>query len=87
MKNIRNMEDIIREYVENLVELADKSLKLYDQFAEEFALDEDTAERIQDITRDICDGSRSDIAELTEEIANEVALDEYEEDEEKDIEE
>ena len=73
-------ETIIREYVEKLVKLADQSLKLYDQFAEEFDLDEDTAERIQDITRDICDGSRSDVEELINEISDEIALDDPEED-------
>lgn len=75
MNKGKTAEAIIREYVEQLVKLADQSLKLYDQFAEEFDLDEDTAERIQDITRDICDGSRSNVEELINEISDEIAFD------------
>lgn len=75
MNKGKTAEAIIRDYVEQLVKLADQSLKLYDQFTEEFDLDDDTEERIQDITRDICDGSRSDVEELVQEISDEIALD------------
>lgn len=70
-----SLEETIRNYVENLVKLADKGCKLYDDFAEEFHLDDDTAERVQDITRDILDGSRSDVEELVQEISDEITLD------------
>ena len=83
MKDLRTAEKITRDFVEQLVELANKSGKLFDEYREELDLSEDDMEAAMDIVREVMDGSRSDVEEITKDLTDVICLDDPTEDMDK----
>jgi hypothetical protein len=83
MKDLRTAEKITRDFVEQLVELANKSCKLFDEYREELDLSEDDMEAAMDVVREVMDGSRSDVEEITKDLTDVICLDDPTEDMDK----
>lgn len=68
-----------REFVNRITKLADESCRLFDEYRDAMNLSEEETENAIDVIREVMDGSRSDVDEITQDLLDVISYGDVEE--------